>query len=96
MLTINTRLPKTCFARAGEIICLVDEKGNVIDDPFLVCVLTLDSIAPKKIVASNGLYSAEEDYYLVNLRTGLPRKMPHLSSRINILRDAFLSYELTQ
>lgn len=94
MLIVNTRLPKVCFARAGDVICLPDEKGNVIDDPYLVCVFTLDNILPKKLVASNGLYSSEDTYYLVNLRTGMPKKMPHLSSRMVPLADAFLSYDL--
>lgn len=94
MLIVNTRPPKVCFTSAGDVICLPDENGNPIDDPYLVCVFTLDKLLPKKILASNGLYSSEDSYFLVNLRTGLPKKMPHLSSRRVPLADVFLSYDL--
>jgi hypothetical protein len=93
MQVISTKLPKLCFAKAGDAVQLPDESGTPSGPVFLVCTIpdqvakTLKMKVPVGQM-SNGLYSDDRPFWLVNLETGECRDMPHLSSRCAILRDA--------
>jgi hypothetical protein len=83
---IKTVYPKVCFARAGDVLELPEEPGEL----QLVCCFDMGK--PYKPLASNGLYSNENPHFLVNLKTGMAQPMPHLSSRAKPVRDVAVQY----
>lgn len=81
MNVVDTRLPKLCHAPVGGVV-------QIDDDYFIVCAFNPGNKRSARPGMSQGLYDDERDLFLVNLRTGEAVKMPHLSSRVEIVRDA--------
>ena len=78
---IENNLTKLCHARPGDVIRT--SPGGPL---HLVCLYDLSRprlCDPK----SNGLYSEENPVFAVNLETGLASPLPHLSSKVEIVRD---------
>ena len=55
--------------------------------PYLVCIVINEKKKRAPLHASNGLYSEENPTFLVSLLTGECIAMPHLSTRVEIVRD---------
>ncbi|BCG50242.1 hypothetical protein [Ralstonia phage RP13] len=88
--TVNTRLPKICFASAGDVVQLPDNAtGEIKPEFYLVCRLpsTRSTKNLEAAIQSNGLYSHPAQHFLVNIDTGEAVAMPHLSSRARIMHD---------
>lgn len=83
MKIVDTRLPKLCHAHPGEMVRL--ENGL-----HMVCVFPVEGKRPARPMIGNGLYDEERSLFLVNMTTGEAIAMPHLSSRIEIVRDVTL------
>lgn len=81
MKVVDTRLPKLCFAKPGDVI-------SIDNEIFMVCVMNIKAARAAPLLASNGLYSEERPLFLVNVASGVAVQMPHLSSRVEILHDA--------
>lgn len=88
---------KMCHARPGDVIRLASGPDVEQTDPlYMLIVLPHDAATlPVPVtdkVHTDGLYSDPRPLALVNLETGIARKLPHLSSRVEILRDATILY----
>lgn len=85
---VNTRLPKLCHARPGQIIRLPDrETGEVLPELFILVAIALDKPSRRKhppYGSSAGLYNEERELLLISLTTGRARKLPHLSDRADL------------
>ncbi|WP_126223575.1 hypothetical protein [Burkholderia ambifaria] len=85
---VNTRLPKLCHARPGQIIRLPDrETGEVLPELFVLVAIDLDKPSRRKRApfgASAGLYNEERELLLISLTSGRARKLPHLSDRADL------------
>lgn len=68
---------KLCHAKPGDVV-------EVSKNLYIVCV---DSPKSKDSV-TNGLYSEDGQMFLVDLATGRPCRMPHLSSKVILRPDA--------
>lgn len=89
MIIVNTRMPKLCFAKPGACVQLFNSStGEIDNDLYIVCVFNQSGKRPAPALASNGLYSDERPLFLVNLCSGEAIPMPHLSSRIQLIKDA--------
>lgn len=85
---INNKLPKLCFAKPGDVIRLQPEHLKEPDPtPYLVCIFINGKKRRAPLHASNGLYSEENPTFLVSLLSGECFAMPHLSSRVEIVKD---------
>ena len=68
---------KVCHFRPGDCVRLFDNEGTE-QGLFLVC-----SAGPlTKALGSSGLYKADSQVFLVDLKTGIAQSLPHLSSRL--------------
>lgn len=85
---VNTRLPKLCHARPGQIIRLPDRQtGEVLPELFVLVALDLDKPSRRKRApygSSAGLYNEERELLLISLTSGRARKLPHLSDRAEL------------
>ena len=81
---------KVCFARAGQVIQLLDAMLRPVGPYYLVYRLGKAKMQPSAAVASNGLYSTDDAHGLIDLATGIVADMPHLSSRMMVIHDAEL------
>lgn len=89
MIILNTNLPKLCHARPGDAVRLVDPNtGEPTSDLFIVSVDGTHTGRPARPNMLHGLYDDQRPLFLVNLSTGKAERMPHLSSRVEIVRDA--------
>ena len=94
--TINTALPKICHAHIGQKVRLLDPKtGEVQREIFVVVALEKHGRRAARAGMSQGLYDDERELMLVSLTTGIARKMPHLSSRAELLRADDLAAALS-
>ncbi|KVP16840.1 hypothetical protein [Burkholderia ubonensis] len=93
---VNTHLPKICHARIGQKIRLPDTKtGEVQPEVFVVVAKEEPRRRAARPGMSQGLYDDERELMLVSLTTGIARKMPHLSSRAELLRADDLAAALS-
>jgi hypothetical protein len=87
---VNTQLPKICHARAGSIIRLPNEKtGEVLPARFMLVAIELDKPSTRTRApygSPAGLFNEERQLLLVSLETGIARKVPHLSTRVDITK----------
>lgn len=89
MKVIDYRLPKVCFAEAGQIIQLPNKDTGLPEGPFyLVTVIQKGKDSAMHVMKSNGLYSNPNDHLLVDIETGVLRVLPHLSSRMDVVGSA--------
>lgn len=87
MLFIDTRLPKLCHANPGDVIRIGDKDGIIQSDIYLVCAFNQEGKRAARKTISNGLYDDERPLFMVNLITGEAKPLPHLSSRVEIVKD---------
>ncbi|KVP96453.1 hypothetical protein WJ97_11225 [Burkholderia ubonensis] len=93
---VNTALPKICHARIGQKVRLPDSKtGEVQPEVFVVVALDKPGRRAARPGMSHGLYDDERELMLVSLTTGIARKMPHLSSRAELLHADDLAAALS-
>jgi hypothetical protein len=79
---------KLCHAKPGDVVRLLSPRQLVpIGEPYMVCV-DPHSDKPARATLPQDLYADERRLFLVSLSTGLVRTMPHLSQRMEIIRDA--------
>lgn len=91
MKVVDTSKPKLCHAMPGDCVQLLAENAEILPQLYMVCVNPLNpQNRPAPKFAMNGLYSDERPLFLVNMETGQAAKMPHLSERVIIVRDAEL------
>jgi hypothetical protein len=91
MKLVQNKPPKLCFAKAGDVIRITDNNtGLVCPQTYLVAVIPDDKKKKARMLSSNGLYSDERDFWIVDTTTGEVRELPHLSERIVIYRNAAL------
>ena len=85
---VNTSFRKLCHAKVGDQIRLPDaETGAVLPEVFVVIALAQSGRRPARKGMTQGLYDEQRELWLVSLETGEARKMPHLSSRVDILHE---------
>jgi len=83
---VDTRLPKICHANVGQKVRLPHpETGAIHSEVFVVVALEKSGRRAARPGMSQGLYDDERELMLVSLTTGIARKMPHLSSRAELL-----------
>lgn len=88
MSYVNTTLPKICHARVGEFVRLPDDKtGEVTDEIFIICAMPAPRTSRRRKVDRSTLSYEKEQTFLVSLKTGEIRDMPHLSSRAEIIHS---------
>lgn len=91
MKYVDNRPPKLCHARPGDVIRMGDTTvsghptGEGESQLYLVCRHDVGKQKMREV--SHGLYDESNPIFLVNLTTGEARPMPHLSSRVEIVRD---------
>ena len=89
MTFVNTKLPKICHARVGDLVRLPHpETGDVLDEVFLVCAKPEQPKRRTRKTARSTLSYEKDPVFLVSLTTGELREMPHLSSRAALVADA--------
>lgn len=76
---------KLCHARPGDVVQLVD--SMCVGDPTKAFLVVMANEHIPKSWGSNGLYSSER-FALIDVETGTPIPVPHLSSRVVIYRHA--------
>lgn len=87
MNTIATTLRKLCHAHVGQKVRIPDPKtGEILPEIFVVVAFENSRHRPARKGVMQGLYDDQRDLQLVSLTTGLARKMPHLSSKAELLR----------
>lgn len=79
---------KLCHAKPGDAVRLIDKDGNRSTEVYLVAFMEKKGCLAARDCASNGLYSDDRPLFVVNIETGESKSMPHLSSRVIILRGA--------
>ena len=67
---------KVCHFRPGECVRLYNKDG---EDQGLHMVCSVGKLTMK--LDSSGLYKADVPIFLIDLKTGVARDLPHLSSR---------------
>jgi hypothetical protein len=86
-VVVDPKLTKICHAVPGTIIRLPEpETGEIRPELFMLLALALDKPSRRKkppFGSSAGLYNEERELLLVSLSTGLARKLPHLSTRVD-------------
>lgn len=90
MKIVDTRKPKLCFAKPGSVVQLLDEDQAPTGDFYLVTVVDIKGKRAGRNFVPHGLYDEERPLFLVSLETGQAIPMPHLSSRVEIVREAKL------
>lgn len=80
---------KMCHARPGDIIQKLNSDLEPTDGLFVVGVFPAPNRAPRKL-GGMGLYNEDQPLFLVNLETGEAGPLPHLSSRVVIVKDMAL------
>lgn len=92
MKILNCRLPKLCHARPGDVVRIPSDEGIGADQShYLIAVAT--TAKGKRAMRegmSHGLYDEQRPLFLVDLASGEARAMPHLSSRVEIVKSAVL------
>lgn len=89
MTFVNTKLPKICHARVGDLVRLPDpETGDVLDEVFMVCAKPEQPKRRTRKAQRSTLSYEKDPVFLVSLTTGELREMPHLSSRVSLVADA--------
>lgn len=89
LVIVDTRLPKLCIMKPGDVIEIHPNGGHSCEPGiYLVCVFEVKGKRAARPLMSHGLYDDERPMFLVNLRTGAAVPMPHLSSRVEPIRDA--------
>lgn len=84
----NPVLIKLCHARSGDVVRLRNlETGDIESDLLIVCVDGTSNERALRPGAPHGLYDEQRPLFLVDLATGKAQKMPHLSKRIEIVRN---------
>lgn len=86
MIIVRLDLPKLCHAKPGTVIRTVDNDGCVGDELYMVIVHPEAGKRAERANMSHGLYDDERHLAMVNLETGVVKKLPHLSSRVKIER----------
>lgn len=85
---VNTAFRKLCHAKPGDQIRLLDtETGDVMPEVFVVVAIKAPGRRAARKGMSQGLYDEQRELLLVSLMSGEARKMPHLSSRVDILHE---------
>lgn len=79
---------KLCHAKPGDAVRIIDKNGNRSAEVYLVAFMEKKGCSAARECASNGLYSDDRPLFLVDTGTGQAVTMPHLSSRVLILRAA--------
>lgn len=80
---------KVCHVCPGECVRLFSKDGEE-QGLFLVC----SAGELKSKLGSSGLYKADVPVFLVDLKTGVARDLPHLSSRLlEVVRDAKITLQ---
>ena len=79
---------KLCHATVGSVVQLVSEMLMLDDGPFLVCAIPEKGKRGSRARMTQGLYDDERSLFLVSMKTGLLKDMPHLSSRVIIFSEA--------
>jgi hypothetical protein len=87
MIVINTALPKLCHAQAGDVVRITDSCGELLPALYLVSVFNEKGKRAGRPGLLHGLYDDERPFFLVDLATGVAQPMPHLSSRVQIVRN---------
>ncbi|GBG14543.1 molybdopterin oxidoreductase [Novimethylophilus kurashikiensis] len=96
MLTVNTTLPKLCHAKVGAQVRIPDPKtGEILPEIFLVTAIDEPKRKPARPGLSYGLYDDQRKLLLVSLTTGIARAMPHLSSRVEIVKEPIAPDDIT-
>lgn len=94
---VNTNLPKICHARVGQKVRLPDPRtGAVLPEVYVVVAIEEPRRRPARANMPHGLYDDGRELLLVSLETGLARKMPHLSSRAELLKSSDVTDALGQ
>lgn len=88
MKVVDTRKPKLCSAKPGSVIQLLNEDQVPAGDFYLVSVMDVKGKRAARELATQGLYDDERPLFLVSLSNGQAIAMPHLSSRVDIVRGA--------
>lgn len=83
MKFVDTRLPKLCHAKPGDIVRL--ENGL-----HMVCAFPVKGKRAARPMMMHGLYDDERPLFLVNMASGEAVVMPHLSTRLEIVHDVTL------
>jgi len=83
--------PKICSLSAGDVVRLLNESFEPCGDPHLVIRIAEGVKGSRKGFDSYGMYNDPNNYTLVNMKTGVAITMPHLSTRVQVYRDAVLS-----
>lgn len=83
--TEEREFTKLCHARPGDVVQLVD--SMCVGDPTKAYLVVMANDHIPSSWGSNGLYSAER-VVLIDVEAGTPIRVPHLSSRVVIYRNA--------
>lgn len=79
-------LIKTCHIRPGDVVYAYNEQGEE-QGLFLVC----SAGELTRTLGSMGLYKADKPVFLVDVRTGIAKDLPHLSAkRIKLAKEAYI------
>ena len=78
------RDPKLFNAKVGDIILLEDTVSE-LRLPCMVCEFPSEPMGSRRSYGKMGLYDNQNTLFLVEVETGRARKMPHLSSRVEII-----------
>lgn len=87
MLIINTKLPKLCHAQIGGTVRLTGPDGEPMSELFIVSTFNEKGRRAGRSGMMHGLYDEERPLFLTSLASGEAVPMPHLSSRVEIVRD---------
>lgn len=83
----KTVFTKLCHAPVGSRIKLVDSEMKIGDEVFIVGAIDKAGQRPARKGLSLGLYDDQRQLFLMNAASGMQRSMPHLSSRVVILKS---------
>lgn len=87
MTTAKNNLAKLCHARVGQKVRLPDAAtGEILSEVFVVVAIEDPRRRPARANMPHGLYDEGRELLLVSLDTGLARKLPHLSSKADLIR----------
>lgn len=81
----NKGLRKLCHASPGDVIRIPGVPGI-----YIVSFFPMKNCSAARNGATNGLYSDECQLFIVNVESGEGSPLPHLSSSVEILRNAAL------
>lgn len=90
MRIVDNRLPKLCHAKVGDLVRLPLRNSEYCEEMAPYYIVCADSSDKRLKIGRpgmmHGLYDDERPLFLVDLATGEAIKMPHLSSRVEIIR----------